>query len=89
MSSSRRRSRIEIITQILKEAQKEAPPTRLMYRNNLSFESFNEYVKYLLDIELIAPFTKGDRILYKTTKKGEEFLELMEKIGEYIDILQF
>lgn len=86
MSYLRRRSRVEVIEQILKEARKETPPTRLMYLNNLSFATFNRYIKYLLDKGLIAP-TQGDRVLYKTTKKGEEFLELTKKLRKYIDLL--
>lgn len=45
MSRCGKGSRVEIIVEILNEANK----TRLMYRHNLNFGRFNHYLKKLLD----------------------------------------
>jgi len=85
-----RRGRIELMQEILKDALKETPKTRLMYMNNLSFTCCNYYIKYLLDKELIAEIsTPEGRTLYKTTKRGQEFLEVVGKLKEFVDFVGF
>ena len=82
-----RRGRIEVFEELLKEARKGTPKTRLMYRCNLNLIRFRRYFKYLQDKGLIAQVsTKEGRVIYKTTRKGEEFLEAVQKLRKYIDL---
>jgi predicted transcriptional regulator len=48
MGERKRRSKKEIICEILNEALNGASKTKLMYRCNLNFERFNHYLEELL-----------------------------------------
>ena len=55
-----------------------------MYKANLSFAQLNTYLKLLLGIQLLALTEKTGKRLYKTTKKGVEY---MHSYKEVIEIL--
>ena len=83
-----RRSRTQVIVEILSEALGGANKTRLMYRCNLNFERFNRYLHELLDagvVERINPNPSGVP-LYKTTDKGRELLMVLRKASEFMSI---
>ena len=74
----RRRSRLEIVADILTEALNGANKTRIMYRANLNFLRFHRYFSELMDRELIAEEnTSGGRVVYRTTEKGRRFLKII------------
>ena len=84
--SRRRRSRVEVIKDILKEARRGANKTRIMYRSNLNFASFNRYFRELIEKGLIVEVESnpdGTKI-YKTSEKGLQLLEVLEKADELI-----
>ncbi|MDI6805123.1 MAG: winged helix-turn-helix domain-containing protein [Candidatus Bathyarchaeia archaeon] len=54
----RRRSRTEVIVNLLNEALSGANKTRLMYQCNLNFMRFNCYLQELLDAGLSNPLTQ-------------------------------
>lgn len=86
--TKRRRSRIEVIMDILSEARKGSNKTRIMYRCNLNFVCFNRYFKELLEKGLIveaAPDPDGVRV-YKTTDKGLQLLEVLKKAKDLISL---
>lgn len=81
-----RRSRIEVIVDILNEALEGANKTRLMYHCNLNFMRFNKYLQEMLDAGLIERENSNPEgiSIYKTTDKGREFLKAMRKASEYL-----
>ncbi|MEM3597238.1 MAG: winged helix-turn-helix domain-containing protein [Candidatus Bathyarchaeia archaeon] len=84
-----RRSRVEVIVEILSEALDGVNKTRLMYRCNLNFGRFNRYLKELLDaglIECIASNPEGGVVLYRTTEKGRELLKILRRVGEFMSV---
>ncbi|MEM2263457.1 MAG: winged helix-turn-helix domain-containing protein [Candidatus Bathyarchaeia archaeon] len=84
-----RRSRVEVIVEILREALDGANKTRLMYRCNLNFRHFNRYLGELLDaglLERVPSNPESGLVLYKTTEKGRELLKILEKAGEFLSV---
>ena len=71
LSSSRKRSDIDIIASILGEARKGARKTRIMYRCNLSHRQLQVYLKFLLGMEFLGFHSN----VYKATAKGLKFLD--------------
>ena len=87
----RRRSRTEVIIDILSEALGEANKTRIMYRANLNFLRFNRYFGELLDAGLIEVFDNpgsefSGGVVYRTTEKGRELLKVLEKAKRFIEL---
>ena len=86
----RRRSRTEVIVDVLSEALGGANKTRIMYRANLNFLRFNKYFDELLDAGLVEVFdnpgSKCGGIVYRTTEKGRELLKVLEKAKRFIEV---
>jgi len=85
LSSSQKRSEIDIMASILSEASKGAGRTRIMYRCNLSHRQLQVYLKLLLDMKLLMSVTEqGNRKtnFYETTTKGRDFLDAYCKLKE-------
>ena len=76
-----KRSKQEIIAQILEVCQESASKTRIVYQANLNFRTINPYLDILMKNNLIE-ICKGEQTLYKTTKNGEDLLETIKKINE-------
>jgi predicted transcriptional regulator len=83
-----KRSRSDLICDILSEAIGGTNKTRLMYRCNMSFVRFNRYLRELLDAGLIERVgtNPGITVLYKTTDKGLELLQVLRKARDLISI---
>ena len=74
----RKRSDIDIIANILREANRGIKKTRIMYRCNLSHKQLKAYLQLLLEMGLLTPPSKKEKTnlkSYKTTSKGLEFLK--------------
>ena len=86
--SKHRRSRAEVIVNILSEALSGANKTRLMYRCNMNFLRFNRYLKELLDAGLIECIetNPNDVAVYKTTDRGRDLLRILRKASEFLSI---
>jgi predicted transcriptional regulator len=74
------RSRIDIMANILQEANKGAKKTHVMYRCNLSFRQLNAYLEFLVEMGFLETITmktenKEDAQLFKTTRKGRDLVE--------------
>lgn len=67
------RSRVDIVAAILKAAQEGAMKTRLMYDSRVSFLQLDEYLKFLLEREMIQRVPDGN--LYRITDSGKSFLD--------------
>jgi predicted transcriptional regulator len=83
-----RRSRTEVIVDVLSEALNGANKTRLMYRCNLNFARFNRYLRDLLDAGVVECTNKNPTgiTIYKTTEKGRELLRVLRKASEFMSI---
>jgi len=86
----RRRSRTEVIIDVLSEAFGGANKTRIMYQANLNFLRFNRYFDELLDAGLVEVFDnpgpKSGGIVYRTTEKGRELLKVLKKAQRFIEL---
>ena len=79
---SRRRDRMYIIAEILEVALEGVLKTQVMYKANLSFAQLNEYLRLMLDLDLLQLTRNSERNVFKTTPKGLRFLESYKKIQE-------
>ena len=84
----RRRSRIEVICDILSEALGGANKTRLMYHYNLNFMRFNRYLQELLDAGLLERVGSNPEgiVLYITSDKGRELIRVLRKANDLMSI---
>jgi predicted transcriptional regulator len=80
------RSRTELIAVILSSAavEKGVLLTRIMYTSFLSYGQMKQYFGLLLDHGLLE--YEEEYKVYKTTKKGLQYLELYEEMDELIRI---
>jgi len=65
---------MRIIADILKQAQRPAKKTHIMYECNLSFNQLKHYLSFLKKKVLIRRKTDSGSIIYQTTDDGQEFL---------------
>jgi len=76
----RRRDRVYIIAELLKIAKRGALKTQLMYGANLSFAQLSDYLSFLISIGLLRTLQEGNKVIYKTTSEGFEFLANYDRI---------
>ena len=76
-----KRSRPEIISQILEICINGASKTRIVYQANLNFKTVNPYLDLLTKNEMIQ-VNEGRAILYETTPKGIRLLESIKRIHD-------
>jgi len=83
-----RRSKMEVISDILTEALNGASKTRIMYQANLNFSRVNRYLPELLEKGLIIKENnpKGGVVHYRTTEKGKDLLKVLKKAQEFVSI---
>jgi predicted transcriptional regulator len=76
-----KRSRGEIIAQILNVCKMSANKTRIVYQANLNFRTVDPYLKTLIRNELIE-VRPGKHVLYETTQRGSNLLETINRANE-------
>ncbi len=85
-ATNKRRDRHDIVAEILKTARGGKIKTHIMYKAKLSYSQINEYLNLLIKkgfLENMAIKRKRQIItMYKTTKKGIEFLDHIESINK-------
>jgi len=74
-----KRSRQEIISQILEICINGASKTKIVYQANLNFRTVNPYLELLIKNDLIR-VNEERVILYETTPKGLRLLEDIKRI---------
>ena len=79
-NSHSRRDRLYIIAEILSIAKDGTLKTQIMYKANLSFTQLNNYLKLLIEFNLMKVNEEDDRNVYRTTAKGCRFLERYKEI---------
>jgi len=74
----RKRSDIDIMANILSEANKGTKKTRIMYRCNLSHRQLQVYLQILRDMGFLVSYSKTEHAklnYFRTTSKGFKFLD--------------
>ena len=83
---NKRRDRHDIVAEILKTAKGGKIKTHIMYKAKLSYSQINEYLNLLVGkgfLENMIIKRKRQTItMYRTTKKGIEFLGHLELIDK-------
>lgn len=80
--SNKRRTKEEIIAQILESSKAGVPKSRIMYQSFLNYSQLEKYLEYVLNLGLI----QNDGKLYTITEKGIEYLESFNELKEIDDI---
>jgi predicted transcriptional regulator len=82
--SAKRRDKLYILAEILEIAKEGTLKTQIMYRANLSFTQLNDYLRFMLKINLLEKVLRNDRDAYKATDKGLDFLQRYREITELL-----
>ncbi len=82
--SAKRRDKLYIIAEILEIARDGTLKTQVMYRANLSFTQLNDYLDFMLKIELLEKIRVNSKEIYKATDKGLDFLQRYREITELL-----
>ena len=81
----KRRDRLYIISEILTIAKNGCLKTQIMYRANLSFAQLNEYLSFLMRMNLLQIQNENSKKTYKTTAKGQNYLEKYKDIADLLE----
>lgn len=81
-----RRSEIEIIRDILSLSRDGAKKTQILYGTNLSYTQLQEYLTFLIKSGALEVLNSSDSRLYKTTNKGIEILEDINRLMRNLSI---
>ncbi|MEM1540684.1 MAG: winged helix-turn-helix domain-containing protein [Candidatus Bathyarchaeia archaeon] len=73
--SQKRRDKLYIIAEILDIAKDGVLKTQIMYRANLSFTQLNDYLEFMVKVNLIDKIVEKGKEIYKATPKGLDFLQ--------------
>ena len=80
----KRRDRLGITADILEIARNGCLKTQIMYRSSLSFSQLNEYLGFLLEATLLKSTKESTKVVYRTTRKGLDFLQNYYKIMDLL-----
>lgn len=72
----------DVVADVLETAKEEANQTTIMYNSFLSYSMLKDYLKLLLQAELLK-YDKKTK-MYSSTGKGIEFLELYGKMNKLV-----
>lgn len=81
---SKRRDKLQIMAEMLEIAQEGALKTQIMYRANLSFTQLNNYLEFMLEIDLLEKVKHNNKDIYESTEKGLDFLQRYRQIAELL-----
>ena len=78
-----RRSRFDIIVDVLTTSIEGANKTRIVYDANLNFKVAKEYLDFLIEAGLLEEVSESKRRVYRTTEKG---IALLTSFKELIEV---
>jgi predicted transcriptional regulator len=78
--SEGRRSRLDVIADILDTSLSGVKKTHLMYHCNMSFAQLEKYLNLILKRRLIMVEDNGPRLFFKTSGKGKRFLKSYDRL---------
>jgi|Deesub1362A_J573_1020465.scaffolds.fasta_scaffold01556_8 predicted transcriptional regulator len=82
VQDGKRRSRFDIIIDILNVSVDGVNKTKIVYEANLNFKQAKEYIDFLIEAELMEEKTHRNAKIYQTTERGKELLKNFKKIIE-------
>jgi predicted transcriptional regulator len=82
--STKRRDKLYIIAEIIDIAKDGSLKTQIMYRANLSFTQLNDYLNFMLRINLLETVAENEKDIYHATDKGLDFLQRYREINELL-----
>jgi len=68
------RDRIAIVAEILEMARQGVLKTNIMYKAGLNSHMLNKYVGLMINAKLLEKVLLNNRVMYKATHRGTEFL---------------
>jgi predicted transcriptional regulator len=71
---SKRRTRFDIVIDILSVCVEGANKTKIVYNTNLNFRTANVYIDFLMESDLLMLNSHGDNKIYQTTDRGMDIL---------------
>jgi len=80
----KKRDRLCIMAEILETAKDRALKTQIMYKSRLSFTQINDYLRFMLKINLLKKVKQNDRNIYKATGKGLDFLQRYHGLADLL-----
>ncbi|RLE57409.1 MAG: hypothetical protein DRJ40_03640 [Thermoprotei archaeon] len=81
-----KRSYIDIIADLVKCAIGGIRKTKLLYSTNLNQPTLEKYLKIAIRSGLIAVEKRGSVLVFRTTGKGLEFLELYRRLRSLLTL---
>lgn len=75
-----RRSDKVIVSEILDICRSGTHKTNVQYKANLNYVAVNRYLELLLEKHMIAESTIGTQTIFKTTTRGIEFKERIDRL---------
>jgi len=83
-TTSKRRDRFSIVSEILEIAKEGTLKTQIMYKANLSFTQLNDYLEFMLETTLLTKFPTRGKTRYAATEKGLDFLQRYCELTEIL-----
>jgi predicted transcriptional regulator len=84
-TKSSRREKLIVFAEILGIARRGALKTHIMFKANLSFSQLNFFLSFLSRTCLLERFEQDGKVVYKTTRKGLEFLERHKQVMDLLN----
>ena len=81
----KRRSWLKICEEILTLCTDGCRTTRIVYGTNLAFPRFQQYTEFLKEKDLLVVEEDSEGREYRTTERGQRYLELMEEIRDLFE----
>ena len=81
-----KRSEVEIISNILSLTKNGAKKTHIMYKTNMSYSLFINYLDFLIDKKLIERQNSNPsgEVFYKVTEDGKKVLKNINTVLDYM-----
>ena len=87
MRVNRRRSDIEIISDMLEVGENGAGKTQIMYGANMSYSQIQKYLGFLMGHGFIDKMKMGNpSVTYQVTDSGLKLLELIDNLKEMLGL---
>jgi len=73
----RGRDSVAIVAEVLRMASTESlKRTSMLYEVGMSYEMMGKYVRFMIGTKLLEEVWLGNRVRYRTSEKGKQFLRL-------------
>lgn len=81
-----RRTRFDIIIDILKVSLDGANKTKIVYGANLNFKLAQEYIDFMIEANLLKQEDYKNSKVYNATEKGVELLTKFKELTEAVNL---